>query len=91
MKYTSSLFKGVRLSLLRGNIHLTNGNRGHYPQGPHHKHEQLDYLITPDNYLMCYHDYTIYNNSVLIRHLLPYVIMVVIIVFCIEIIVAEGL
>ena len=40
---------------------------------------------------MGYHDYTIYTNSVLNRHLLLYVIMVVIIVFCNEIIVAEGL
>ena len=40
---------------------------------------------------MGYHCYTIYTNSVLIRHLLSYVIMVVIIVFCNEIIVAEGL
>ena len=29
MKDTSSLFKGG-MSLLRGNIYLTNGNRGHY-------------------------------------------------------------
>ena len=48
-------------------------------------------FITSDNYGMGYHDCPIYTNNALVGPLLLYGIMVVMIVFCTQVIVAKGL